>query len=287
MIRWIFRVVAFALPLILASCEKPLIPEAAGNCRLDFSIASGTPSTRGNVNIGDYFSKLNVMLFDDEGNKVLDKVYAQTSDDDGFGSPSFALSEGSYWVVAVGHSSKRAATIKSTQAVQFTAQDGEKLTDTFSYCGEIDVSETPERHDLTMNRASAMFRVVLTDSVIPSNCTHIKFDYKGGSANFNPSTLQGITKSTQSELRAAGGDTYCVYTFPYMATEGLLQITVSALDEAGVVLVKREFKDVPVTRNRITTYRGEVFGEGGGEITQTEFGFTINGDWDGEDIYEF
>ena len=287
MIRWIFRVVAFALPLILASCEKPMIPDTAGNCRLSFSIASGTPSTRGNVNIGDYFSKLNVMLFDDEGNKVLDKVYAQTSDDDGFGSPSFALSEGSYWVVAVGHSSKRAATIKSTQAVQFTAQDGEKLTDTFCYCGLIDVGEEPEQHSLTMDRASAMFRVVLTDSVIPSNCAKIKFDYKGGSANFNPSTLQGITKSTQSELRAAGGDTYCVYTFPYMATEGLLQITVSALDEAGVVLVKREFKDVSVTRNRITTYRGEVFGDGGGEITQTEFGFTINGDWDGEDIYEF
>ena len=285
MIRWIFRIVAFAM--LIASCEKPLIPDAAGNCRLDFSIASGTPTTRGSVYIGDYFSKLNIMLFDDDGNKVLDKVYAQTSDDDGFGSPSFALSEGSYWVVAVGHSSKRAATIKSTQAVQFTAQDGEKLTDTFSYCGEIDVSEEPEQHSLTMDRASAMFRVVLTDSVIPSNCAKIKFDYKGGSANFNPSTLQGITKSTQSELRAAGGDTYQVYTFPYMATEGLLQITVSTLDEAGVVLVKREFKDVPVTRNRITTYRGEVFGEGGGEITQTEFGFTINGDWDGEDIYEF
>ena len=245
--------------------------------------------TRSSSNPDDYFEKLNVQLFDALGDKVLDKVCTQeVGDVDDFGSVELQLADGTYSVVAVGHSSIKSATIKSTQMVQFTASDGEKLTDTFCYCGSISVSDGHRQFDLTMNRVAAKFRVVMTDDDIPPQLAKIKFDYTGGSANFNPSTGMGCTKSTQSETRAVSTDgIYEIYTFPYQSDICKLKVTLSALTADGTIIYKRTFEDVPVTRNRITTYRGEVFGEGGGQLTQTGFGFVVNGDWEGEDIYEF
>lgn len=281
-------IILLPFALMMYACEKPVFDSEEyddGNAVLVFT---ATSTTRSDVVIGDYFTKLNVMLFDANGEKVFDKVRTQYSTDNNFGQMSLQLAEGEYTVVAVGHSSVKSATIKSPQVVQFTASNGEKLTDTFCYCGQITVSDEPEQHDLVMSRVTALFRMVLTDEEIPSDFTAMKIDYTGGSANFNPSTGQGCTKSTQSETRTANqNDIYDAYTFPYMATESLLNITVSALDASGTIIRQRTFTNVPVTRNKITTYTGHFFEPGDGDITQSGFGFSVNGDWEGEDNYTF
>ena len=265
----------FVFVFVATSCEKEFASDS-GNVKLTFRTTTAD-RTRGACD--EYFQKLNVQVFDATGAKVFDKVKTQTSADADFGSLSVQLSEGTYWVVAVGHSSTISATIKSMQMVQFTASDGQKLTDTFCVCEQITVTDEPEHYDLTMHRVSAMFRVVLTEDEVPDNVARWQF-------NFNPTTSEGTTKSTQSEVRPAGGD-MAVYTFPYMATTGMLKMTLSALSADGSVIRQREWADVPVTRNRITTYRGHFFEEGDGNITQSGFGFTVNGQWEGEDIYEF
>jgi hypothetical protein len=113
-------------------------------------------------------------------------------------------------------------------------------------------------------------------------------EYTGGSANFNPTTLQGITKSSQSERRVRNAlNIHQAYTFPYMAPSCLLKITVSGLDADDTVIRRRVFNDVPVTRNRITTYTGKFFEDGDGIFTQTDFGFVVHTDWDGEDVHTF
>ena len=275
--------------LAIVSCEKTNIDEQAqsqNNVMLSFS-ASTRDVTRATVSIGDYFTKLNVQIFNAGGEKVLDKVKTQTTDDDQFGQINLSLTEGTYTIVAVGHSSVKSATIKRTEMVQFTSSDGEKLTDTFCYCGTITVGATPEQHDLVMQRVSAMFRVVLTDESISTQVAKMKFDYTGGSANFNPTTFEGTTKSTQTENRTAGGTTYSCYTFPYMATSGTLKITLSALAADGTVIRSRTWTDVPVTRNKITTYRGQFFSGDEGTITQSGFGFTVDAEWDDEITYNF
>ena len=278
------------LCLAAASCEKAdLGGDTAqdGNVTLNFvATQSDRPQTRA-VSIGDCFTKLNIMLFNADGEKVLDKVRTQTSSDDGFGQVSLSLAAGTYSIVAVGHSSIKSATIKSTEMVQFTASNGEKLTDTFCYCGQITVGETPEQHDLVMNRATAMVRFRFTDEELPASFARMKFDYTGGSANFNPTTFDGTTKSTQSESRAAPASQYQVYTFPYQSASGMLKMTASAIDADGNVIRSRSFPDIPVTRNKITTYRGNFFEDGDGDITQSGFGFTINADWDDEIIHNF
>lgn len=274
---------------VLASCEKPVIDgspvESSGNITLTFE-PTRKDFTRGTATTA--FSKLNVQLFDKNGEKVFEKVKTQVSTDDDFLTMSLKLSDGTYTVVAVGHSSHNSATIKSPEVVQFTASDGEKLTDTFCHCSVITIEGDNATFTLPMFRVGAMIQFVLTDTQVPNNFAYFLMEYTGGSANFNPTTLEGITKSSQSEKRIRNSlMIHQAFTFPYMAESCLLKMTVSGLDNEGTVIRKREFTDVPVTRNRITTYTGKFFEDGDGEFTQSDFGFVIQTDWDGEEKYTF
>ena len=284
------RKLFFLLALVACiGCERMGDDDDAqsGNVTLRF-VASQEASTRATVYIGDYFSKLNIMLFDADGERVFDKVKTQTSDDDDWGTLSLKLTAGTYTVVAVGHSSHNSATIKSPEVVQFTASDGEKLTDTFCHCSQITVDGDAQQYDLDMYRAGAMIQFVLKDEEFPANFSHFLMEYTGGSANFNPTTLEGITKSSQSERRTTNGiQIYQAFTFPYMATSCNIKMTCSALDVDGTVIRRRVFDAIPVTRNRITTYTGPFFEEGDGEFTMSDFSFLIHADWEGEDHYEF
>ena len=278
-----------AICVTFLSCEKPILPDGTTDgdvVRLTFQPVS-QDMTRSALNPSAYFSKLNIQIFDKDGAKVFDKVKTQTKDDDDFCTLSVKLSEGTYTVVAVGHSSTISATIKSPTVCQFTASDGEKLTDTFCHCSTLTISGGAQ-YTLPMYRAGAMIQFCLTDSVVPESFAYFLMEYTGGSANFNPTTLEGITKSSQSEKRIRNDlMIHQAYTFPYMAKSCTLKMTVSALDSQGAVIRKRVFEEVPVTRNRITTYTGHFFEDGDGQFTQSDFSFVINADWDGEDFIEF
>ena len=269
--------------LLLTACEKVVLDDDSGT-RLRF--IPSTADTRGPVYIGDYFSRLAVQLFDQDGNKVFSQSNTQTRDDDDFGTLSVGLTSGTYTVVAVGHSSPVTPTIKSTEFVQFTAKDGVKNSDTFCHCGQVTVSEDGGYHELEMNRVTAMVTFEFTDEMMPDNFAGLKVEYTGGSANFAPRTWQGCTKSSQSEMRQLAQQ-YQVFTFPYMSSEGVLKMALSALDANGNVLTTKTLTDVPVTRNRITRCTGPLFGDGDYDIYQTTFGITVNTDWDGIIDYKF
>ena len=285
----IFNIFVFVLAFVATSCEKAIDPEyrySDNNVTLHFSMTNADVKTRALST--NYFSKLNIMLFDEDGERIFDKVKTQTADDEDWGTLSLKLTAGTYTVVAVGHSSHNSATIKSPEVVQFTASDGEKLTDTFCHCSQIVVSGDAQQYDLDMYRAVAMIQFCLKDTEFPANFSHFLMEYTGGSANFNPTTLEGITKSSQSEKRTTNGiQIYQAFTFPYMAASCNIKMTCSGLDSDGTVIRRRVFDAIPVTRNRITTYTGPFFEEGDGVFTQSDFSFLIHADWDGEDKYDF
>ena len=63
--------VIILLPFVLTSCEKAVLPESpnkAGNVTLTFS-TTNQDATRANT-MSMYISKLNVQLFDEDGQKV-------------------------------------------------------------------------------------------------------------------------------------------------------------------------------------------------------------------------
>lgn len=272
---------------ILTSCEKPIESHEGEESVTMTFMPTSADKTRA-MTAGNYFSKLNIQMFDVNGEKVFDKVKTQTKDDNDFCTLSVKLRPGTYTVVAVGHSSTISATIKSPEVCQFTASDNEKLTDTFCHCSQINVSGSSANFTLPMYRAVAMIQFCLTDTDVPDNFAYFLMEYTGGSANFNPTTLEGITKSSQSERRIRNSlMIHQAYTFPYMTTSCMLKITVSGLDTDGTVIRKRIFENVPVTRNRITTYTGPFFEDGDGQFTQSDFSFVVHADWDGEDFYTF
>lgn len=293
------KIIIMAAAVMLASCQQAVLDTdngdtTQGNLTLIFNTsgaatrANTVGATRATTDPATAFTKLNVMLFTEDGTKYFDKVRTQYSTDEDFCQMSLTLPAGEYTVVAVGHSSAKSATIKSPEQVQFTASDGQKLTDTFSYCGTVSVGDTPAQQSLTMSRMVAMVRFCFTDDEIPAQLATMKFDYTGGSANFNPTTSQGITKSKQSESRTvSANDEYRIYTFPYQSSTGTLQVTMSALTADGTVITRRTLDSIPVTRNRITTYTGKLFGEGGGTVSQSGFTFTVDGEWEGDDQHTF
>lgn len=275
---WIF--------VAILSCQNPQFEDEDGETRLRF-VPSTADITRGTVAIGDYFSRLAVQMFDQDGNKVFAQSKTQAKNDDNFGTLNVGLKTGTYTVVAVGHSSPVTPTIKSTELVQFTAKDGVKNSDTFCHYGTVTIDEDGGYHELRMNRMTAMVTFEFTDETMPENFAGLKVEYTGGSANFNPSTGEGCTKSSQSETRLNRATQYQVFTFPYLSTEGVLKVTLSALDANQNVLTTKVLTDVPITRNRITKCTGQLFGEGDFDIKQTTFGISVNDDWDGEIEYHF
>ena len=269
--------------LLLTACEKVVLDDDGGT---HLRFIPTTADTRGTVSIGDYFSRLAVQLFDQDGNKVFSQSKTQTRDDDDFGTLNVGMKAGTYTVVAVGHSSPVTPTIKSTELVQFTAKDGVKNSDTFCHYGQVTIDEDGGYHELRMNRMTAMVTFEFTDTDMLTAFQQLKIEYMGGSANFDPSTAEGCTKSNQSEMRQRAQQ-YQVFTFPHLSAEGTLKVTLNALDANGSVLTTKTLMDVPVTRNRITRCTGEIFGDGDFEIHQTAFGITVNPDWDGIIDYQF
>ena len=274
---WIF--------VAILSCQNPQFEDEDGETRLRF-VPSTADITRGTMSIGDYFSRLAVQMFDQDGNKVFAQSKTQAKDDDNFGTLNVGLKTGTYTVVAVGHSSPVTPTIKSMELVQFTAKDGVKNSDTFCHYGQVTINEDGGYHELKMNRVTAMITFEFTDAEMPEGFAGLNVEYTGGSANFAPRTGQGCTKSNQSEMRQRAQQ-YQVFTFPYLSAEGTLKMTLNALDAGGNVLTTRTLTDVPVTRNRITRCTGVLFGDGDFDIKQTTFGISINDEWDGETEYYF
>ena len=195
------------------------------------------------------------------------------------------LAAGTYKLVVIAHSGDGSATITSTEKVTFP---NNKVTDTFYYYGDLVVTDAMQTHDLNLTRAVAMFRLVLTDEVIPSNVTKMKFYYTGGSSTFSPADGYGCVNSKQTEMRdvTPGVKTFDIFTMPH-TEEDVLKITVTALDANENTVKEQVFEDVPITRNQVTSYSGIFFSGGSSQQSDGNFHFTADPDWDNVNNYSF
>lgn len=280
------------LALLLAACEKPAFNETTGkeipsetNVILHFTQYEQEAFTRSPTYITNLCSRLNIAIFDAEGTKV--KTVAQKEGDASYGTVALSLAAGTYRLVVIAHSCDGSATITSEEKVTFP---NNKVTDTFYYDGDLVVTDARQSYDLTLIRAVAMFRLVLTDDEIPSTVAKLKFYYLGGSSTFSPKDGYGCVNSKQTEIRtvADGVTTFDIYTLPHTEEDVLTKLTVTALDANDNTVKERVFENVPVTRNQITRYTGSFFGSGGGNSTNDgTFRLTADPDWDAVNGYTF
>lgn len=285
------KIMLLALALLLAACEKSIIDEktedaipADANVILHFTQYEQEAFTRSATDITNICSRLNIAIFDAEGTKV--KTVAQKEGDASYGTVALSLAAGTYRLVVIAHSCDGSATITSTEKVTFP---NNKVTDTFFYYGTLVVTDALQSYDLTLTRAVAMFRLVLTDDEIPSTVAKLKFYYLGGSSTFSPKDGYGCVNSKQTEIRPLSTDgIYEIYTLPHTEEDVLTKLTVTALDANDDVIMERTFENIPITRNQVTRYTGSFFGSGGGNSTNDgTFRLTADPDWDAVNGYTF
>lgn len=287
------KLMYIVLALLLAACEKSIIDEKTGkeipsetNVILHFSQFEQEPFTRGATDITNLCSRLNIGIFDAEGTKV--KTVAQKEGDASYGTVALSLAAGTYRLVVIAHNCDGSATITSEEKVTFP---NNKVTDTFFYYGTLVVTDALQSYDLTLTRAVAMFRLVLTDESVPSSVAKLKFYYLGGSSTFSPKDGYGCVQSKQTEIRPVAADgIYEIYTLPHTEEDVLTKLTVTALDANDNILKERVFENVPVIRNQVTRYTGSFFGSGGGGGNSTNdgtFRLTADPDWDAVNGYTF
>lgn len=287
------KLMYIVLALLLAACEKSIIDEKTGkeipaeaNVILHFTQYEQEAFTRSATDITNLCSRLNIAIFDAEGTKV--KTVAQKEGDASYGTVALSLAAGTYRLVVIAHSCDGSATITSTEKVTFP---NNKVTDTFFYYGTLVVTDALQSYDLTLTRAVAMFRLVLTDESVPSNVAKLKFYYLGGSSTFSPKDGVGCVNSKQTEIRPVSTDgIYEIYTLPHTEEDVLTKLTVTALDANDNIIMERTFENIPITRNQVTRYTGSFFGSGGGgggETGSGDFRMTADPDWDAVNGYTF
>lgn len=250
----------------------------------------GEASTRGDADtespaLEDIFSRISFAFFNTD-EKV--KNVNQSIGDDNFGTVNVNLAEGTYRFVVIAHSGKGNCTISSPESISFYKS---KMTDTFCYYGTLEVGEDEnEEREITLARAVAKIRIHINED-IPENVKQLKFYYTGGSSTLNATTLKGCVNSRQTEnlTVVAGQKDYEVYTFPHEGDKKV-KLTITALDQEGTDIASKAIEDIPVTANHITTYSGNLFGEGETDRNSTgTSGITLKFDptWEGEETYNF
>ena len=220
------------------------------------------------------------------------KTVAQKEGDASYGTVALSLAAGTYRLVVIAHNCDGSATITSTEKVTFP---NNKVTDTFYYYGDLVVGTEKQSYDLTLTRAVAMFRLVLTDDEIPSTVAKLKFYYLGGSSTFSPKDGAGCVNSKQTEIRPVpadfvSGTAFEIYTLPHTEDDVLTKLTVTALDANDNVIKERTFENIPITRNQVTRYTGSFFGSGGsggGTSSDGTLHLTADPDWDSVNGYTF
>lgn len=271
-------VIPFLLMLVAAcltaSCEKMSVDSAGQTVKganVVVRVQAAEPAwsngaTRALVPISEVCSRLCFAVYQD-GSRV--KYENQKAGDGGFGTFALKLDAGTYQLLVVGHSGATNPSTTQPTKIQFTnptASNGTGFTDTFYYYGTLVVGSDGAQLDVSMQRATAMFRLKTTD-VKPDQVKSFQFYYEGGSGTLDATTGYGCVNSKQTVFIETGSDLtgqpleFDLYTFPHEETDQV-KFTVRAFGDDGrggaQELYTKEF-DVTMKRNCITRYTGEFF----------------------------
>lgn len=286
----LFKVVALVLmAFVVYSCEKPVIDDDTASNGAGQEQQGSQPSnkTTGNVvlrvsnfnfvpytsegsadarvaktmtDLTTYCTRLNYVIYKD-GKKVTSR--SQLKEDAGFGETTVKLDAGIYKLLVLAHSSKGGnPTLSDPENIQFTNTLG--YSDTFSYYGDLEVTNEVMTHEITLTRVSSLLLFTVTDD-LPANVTHMYFYYTGGSGVLNAVTGYGgnVNSKQEKNVNVSGMTSPLainVYTF-LQADEGSLNLKINALDANSNVVASRQFSNIPVKRNVVTEFKGSFFKE--------------------------
>lgn len=282
---------------VLTSCEKAVLDESsyeeASNVVLRITSFEQIPFSDNNVqkstrstqqSITELCTRISFVFF--KGDEKVKDINQETGDES-FGSTGVNLSEGTYQLVVIAHNGEGKATVSSPTNITFGNNKPSRVTDTFYYYGEITVGSEDKEYCMNLKRAVAMFRLSHT-SDLPSGISKVKFYYTYGSSALDATTGKGCANSRQTVYIPIEGNIkqFDLYTFPH-EEEDSLKMKITSLDSNDQTIQEHTFEDVPVTRNKITRYTGDLFNISGGTSSKNQFPLTADGEWAAENEYKF
>ena len=222
-------------------------------------------------------TRLNFDVYDDQGMKV--DYVNQKATDANFGTASFQLDEGHYYLVVVAHSGSKNPSFYVNEKVTIS---GSELGDTFWCCEEIEVGDGLVNLNVELKRIVSMLRFIPTVTP-PEGMEQIVFKYKGSKGTFSGLTGYGSTTAKQTVSVSVDSDEseYEFYMIP-RDEEDMIDISMMAYDGDIRALGGCSIDEVPVKRNCITICRGNLF-DGGTNSASVLISVAIDDTW-GEDI---
>lgn len=250
------------------SCEKAVLPESdePGNdgtpvfrIRVECLEQTGFES-RAVGKLEDYCSKMTFVLYDQTGEKVVS--LHQDSSEASFGSVSMNVPYGEYHLLVIGHQGEKNCTVKADGGVTFDRASD--VTDTFWYYGNVQFSESSSDLSVTLKRVVAKMELTCLDP-LPSNVKKVSLKYSQATGTLDLQTGYGKTRATITkdfeitDVMTGQPQTFAFFIFP-QEDEVMLNVIFKAYDGYGTEVGGKELKDVPMRRNTITRYQGEIFG---------------------------
>lgn len=263
------------------SCEKAILPES------DEHGDDGTPVLRIRVErleqagfesrsagkLDDYCSKMTFVLYDQAGEKMVS--LHQDSSESSFGSVSMNVPYGEYHLLVIGHQGEKNCTVKTDGGVTFDRASD--VTDTFWYYGDVKFTESSADLDVALKRVVAKMELTCLDP-LPSNVRKVTLKYSQATGTLDLFSGYGKTKASITkeyeitDAMTGQPQTFSFFVFP-QEEEVTLNVTFKAYDGEEKEVGGKELKDVPMKRNTITRYQGEIFGRSVGMRA------TIEADW--------
>ena len=263
-------VVIMICAIILSSCEREDCVEMSVNIQMPDSmkthktvtftfdgieISPMTRATLSDVQMTDLW------LFDYVGGSLAQTIH-QVSTDDGFGTVSIDADYGEHTIYFV-------ASRGDTPTVSGTTISWEKPSDTFWQNVILNIEpQTANAQSVTLQRVATRLRITITDeipSTLASLCVtpstwYYGLDYTTGEATDSRTTARTVNVpasyvGTSGQLSASF---YCLSTSTAWQTD----ITLTAKASDASTISEISISDIPMQRNRITSFSGTIFSVG-------------------------
>jgi hypothetical protein len=220
-------------------------------------------------------------IYDDDGIRV--DYENQKADDANYGTASFLLDKGHYYLVVVGHSGAKNPSFSANEKVSIS---GDNLGDTFWCSRDFEVADDNVNLNLELQRIVSLLQFVPIVTP-PADLDHIVFKYKGSKGTFNGLTGYGSTTSTQTVNVSTSSDEsqYEFYMIP-RDEEDMIDISMMAYNSDIYPLGGCTIDEVPVKRNCITVCRGNLF-DGSNNSASAIIKVTIDDSWGDNTVINF
>ncbi len=282
-IRAFFAFIFIVCIWLFVGCEKPYQPTEKDD-DTEQEITSGRKvkltinNAEGATDIRQLCTRISYCVFTANGD--LYTVKHQTSSDNDFGCKTLYMADGNYRLVVIAHSGAGNISIESEDKIKFKDN---KITDTFSYSADIDVTGDSSL-DVSLSRIVACVHVVIPGPM-PENVKQMEFYYTGGSSTYSCLSGYGSVNSRQTEYREVSTNmvgqatAFDIYTIPHQ-DNSTLKLTIRALSEDKSVVKSIQHSDIQVIMDTKTVITSSIFGgssdDGGADTTQPDICIPLN-----------